>query len=391
MKTLFRALTLLLCLSALCSICAASDAETLFHTQYCFTEGDFGESIDGIFVTQVPDSGIAVVQLGQRVIRAGDVLAAGTLDQLRLTPTCTSNEEAVLCYLPISEGTVGDPAALTIRIRSGKNEKPTASDGELETYRNVANDGKLLASDPEGAALTYRIETQPKRGTVELKEDGAYLYTPAKNKVGEDSFTFVAIDEAGNESKPATVKIRILKPSESRTFADLSGDADCFEAMWMRESGLYSGKRVGAEECFCPLEPVSRADFLVMTMELGKIPIEKSLTVSGFADAQDAPAWVQPYLAAAMRCGLVTGEKTEDGLMFYPNKPITGRQAAVLLQNLLKLPISTASAASSQQPMWAAYAVQALQEAGVALNASDEALNRMDAAKLLYAAASLPK
>jgi VCBS repeat-containing protein len=42
----------------------------------------------------------------------------------------------------------------------------------------LPNEGKLKVTDPEGQAMTYTVLRQPKRGTVEIREDGSFVYTP---------------------------------------------------------------------------------------------------------------------------------------------------------------------------------------------------------------------
>ncbi len=392
MKSILRASALHLVIFSLlagmfCFSAAAFDGETLYTSQYCFTETDFETDtladMNGIFVTGVPEQSVATIRLGDRVIRAGDVLPVDVLADLKLSPVCAGNCDAVLCYQPIRGTALDTPTQLTIRIKSGKNETPKANGASFETYKNIANDGVLTGSDAEKSELTFQLADAPKRGTVKLEADGTFVYTPTKNKVGEDQFTFTVTDDAGNVSKPATVKIKILKPSDSKTFADLEGSYDQFEAMWMRSSGLSGGRSIGNTLCYLPQESVSRAEFLVMTMELLEIPVDETLTVSGFADAQDAPAWVQPYLAAAMRRGLVRGMISDEGLVFCPDEAITGEQAAVLLQNALELPVS-AAATDSTVSVWAADSVQALSEAGILWKADAQTLTRLEAAKLLY-------
>lgn len=392
MKSIIRIAALLVCLAALCLSAAAADGETLYNGEYCFCQSDFcadpSVNLSGIFVTAVPEADVASICLGGRVIRAGDILPQDALDRLRLTPACRESRDAVLCYQPICGTALGAPSQLTIRIQSGKNETPKAIRGELETYKNIANDGTLAGSDPENGPLTFRLAEKPRHGTVKLESDGSYVYTPARNRVGEDSFSFTVTDDAGNVSQPATVSIRILKPSEAMTFADVA-DTDQYEAMWLREQGLSDGRTVAGVPCFCPLEKVSRAEFLVMAMELKGVPVDETLTVSGFADAQQAAAWMQPYLACAMRRGLVSGESTEAGLMFRPNDPVTGQEAAVMLQNLLRLPI-TAAVIPSSDISWAAASLQALREAGIFMAAPEEQLTRQEAASLLRQVADLP-
>ena len=290
--------TLLLLLALLCMLPAAHAAgpETLYPIAYCFRETDFRadtlSDLNGIFVTSVPEADVATICLGERVIRAGDVLPVSVLGELELLPVSTGGQEAALCYCPIRGTALGEPAQVTIRIRSAKDAAPKADDAELETYKNIPNDGRLTGSDPEDTNLTFQLAEEPKRGKVELQENGSFVYTPAKNKVGEDSFTFTVTDAAGNVSHPATVRITVKKPSECRAFADLTGSLDQFEAMWTAAAGLTGGRSIGGTLCYLPQETVSRAEFLVMAMELLDVPVDDTLRVSG-------PISPQPCAAAS--------------------------------------------------------------------------------------------
>ena len=82
--------TLLLLLALLCMLPAAHAAgpETLYPIAYCFRETDFRadtlSDLNGIFVTSVPEANVATVCLGERVIRAGDVLPVSVLGELEL-------------------------------------------------------------------------------------------------------------------------------------------------------------------------------------------------------------------------------------------------------------------------------------------------------------------
>ena len=123
--------------------------------------------------------------------------------------------------------------AVTIRIRSAGRCRAEGRRRGIETYKNIPNDGRLTGSDPEDTNLTFQLAEEPKRGKVELQENGSFVYTPAKNKVGEDSFTFTVTDAAGNVSH-CNGPYHGQKPSECRAFADLTGSLDQFEAMTPR-------------------------------------------------------------------------------------------------------------------------------------------------------------
>ena len=68
------------------------------------------------------------------------------------------------------------------------------------------------------------------------RPDGSFIYTPKKNKVGVDSFTYTATDASGKVSREATVTIQILKPTDARQYTDTVG-LDCrFEAEWLKNN-----------------------------------------------------------------------------------------------------------------------------------------------------------
>jgi len=186
MRSIVRVTAFLLLFGLICMPVGAWEGETLYDREYCFSEENFEEDVCGVLVRSVPDRAVGVFCLENRVICPGDVLPADRLSQLRMVPVCSENCEAVLCYRPIFDGTLGEEASLVVKIRSGKNEAPKVESMELETYKNIANNGKLLGVDPEGAALEFALAEEPKYGKVELKKDGSFLYIPGKNKEGED-------------------------------------------------------------------------------------------------------------------------------------------------------------------------------------------------------------
>ena len=189
-----RVLSLALILGCLGTVPAAvMAAQVDCDSVYCFTSQDFdqAEGLTGICVTQLPDPAAGTVMLGNRVIRAGDILTAGQLEAMTFSPLRTETDtDAVLTYLPIYENRVDKSATMTLSIRGKEDLAPVAQDSALETYKNLPNEGILQAQDPEGEQLTFALVRQPKRGTVELGADGRFTYTPKKNKVGVDSFTY---------------------------------------------------------------------------------------------------------------------------------------------------------------------------------------------------------
>lgn len=88
-----------------------------------------------------------------------------------------------------------------------QNRPPTASGLDLATDEDTPLTVKLIGSDPDGNALTYRIVTPPLNGGLSGTAPNL-TYVPLVNFNGSDIFTFVVNDGSVN-STPATVKITV--------------------------------------------------------------------------------------------------------------------------------------------------------------------------------------
>ena len=91
----------------------------------------------------------------------------------------------------------GGPAAASSEAPA-ENTAPVAENLELETYRGVSVGGQLTAYDAEGDEVTFTLETEPLKGSVDLSPDGFFVYTPGENRRGRDYFGFRVTDAAGN-------------------------------------------------------------------------------------------------------------------------------------------------------------------------------------------------
>ena len=364
--------TVLCCALAMAAPALAQEVDC--DVTYCFTAQDFAEdqTVSGICITALPESGTGTVMLGSRVLQPGDILTAAQVEQMTFHPLRSRDDQvAELSYLAIYEDRVEPAAVMTLSIRGKEDKSPVARDSTLETYKNLPNNGKLLASDPEEQQLTYTLVRAPRRGDVELREDGSFTYTPKKNKVGVDSFTFTATDPAGNVSREATVTVQILKPTDARQYQDTLGEDCRFAAEWMRNTGLFVGECVGGEDCFYPGKAVTRGEFVTMLVKLLELPVEQV----------SAPDWVQPYLNAAIRSGLVSGWQAES---FAMDAPVTGAEAAVALQSALDLSAEELELTFGEEvPQWAAASMAVMAANGVELEANSP-LTRAQAAETFY-------
>lgn len=384
-----RFLSLLL---ALCCcfglIGVASAAEVDSGSVYCFSPGDFSDeaSMLGICITDLPDD-TGTVLLGSRILRPGDILTADQVAQMTFSPLGTEEDQsAQVGYLPIFEDHVAPSATMTISIRGKEDKAPVAEDFAIETYKNLPNTAKLKASDPEGENMTFTLVRQPKRGTVTIADDGSFTYTPKKNKVGVDSFTYTAADPAGKVSREATVTVTILKPSDATQYTDTAGRECRFAAEWMKHSGIFVGESVAEKPCFSPEREVTRGEFVTMLVKALDIPTDADITYTGYTD--EIPEWLQPYLAAAMRSGLTAGLPNQEA--FGAGEVITGAEVSVMLQNALDLTAEQTAGTEEEStvPTWAESALTVMNKNGFSLDASTP-LTRGVAAQVLYQAAKL--
>lgn len=91
--------------------------------------------------------------------------------------------------------------------------------------------------------------------------------------------------------------------------------------------GIINGK---AEGIFAPKDNVTRAEFAKLNVDTFGLSIGTSTET--FDDVADG-AWYQPYVAAAVKAGLINGRSAK---MFDPNSNITRAELTVIAANAMK-------------------------------------------------------
>lgn len=114
---------------------------------------------------------------------------------------------------PSAEGTPSTESSVSVQA---VNVAPTAAADSVETRRDqrltVAAPGVLVNdSDPEAEPLSAQLVSGVSHGTLELRADGSFVYTPANRYVGADSFTYRAFD-GESYSAPVAVSITVTEP-----------------------------------------------------------------------------------------------------------------------------------------------------------------------------------
>lgn len=348
------------------------DTVTFSDQDFSVQNGD-GIKLTSITITALPDPGAGTLTLGGQPLAADSVVEASALAGLRFQslsqPSVTTT---TFSFLPtFDDGTQAQqPTTVTLYLLTAANEAPIARNMDLSTYKNVAITGYFDAVDSEGDTLTFQLMDTPARGAVTLAEDGSakFVYTPYENKTGKDSFTYVAIDSAGNTSSEAKVTIQINKPDTKVTYADMEGDPAHKASIRLAEEGIFVGSYLNGKYFFDPDRPVTRAEFLTMAMAtVGMAPLE-DVTVTGFTDDEAIPTWAKGAVSAAVMAGVIQGSRDDSGApVFDASENITQGEATVMLDQLLNLsdvPLEVFSAQGSDAH-WAGQAAANLAASGV--------------------------
>jgi subtilisin family serine protease len=147
-----------------------------------------------------PDSAVLTYQILQAPTSG---LLSGAAPNLTFTPATG------FAGLDSFTFTAGDgmvttaPATVTIRV----NRPPVAQSATVAVTSDIPAPIALVASDPDGQALTYRVTGNPTRGTLSGSAPNL-TYTPRPGEIGSDSVVFVAND-GFHDSAPATVSLTI--------------------------------------------------------------------------------------------------------------------------------------------------------------------------------------
>ncbi|MDE2420394.1 MAG: tandem-95 repeat protein [Gammaproteobacteria bacterium] len=111
----------------------------------------------------------------------------------------------------VSDGQLSATATGGITVNH-VNQAPVAKSVSATTNENVAANVILVATDVDSPTLTYSITTQPQHGT--LTGSGTnWVYTPATNYYGSDTFTYSVSD--GQLSATATGSITVIHVNQA--------------------------------------------------------------------------------------------------------------------------------------------------------------------------------
>ena len=115
----------------------------------------------------------------------------------------------------------GGKVTITVNVTvTGVNDAPviTSPPVAITINEDFNYSGNVIATDPDGDALTYTVKTQPANGTVSLNATtGAYVYTPNANYNGSDSFVLTVSDGKGG-TVDVTINITVAPVNDAPSF-----------------------------------------------------------------------------------------------------------------------------------------------------------------------------
>ncbi|MGL4603596.1 MAG: retention module-containing protein, partial [Iodobacter sp.] len=206
---------------------------------YTIRSPDGAQSTATVNVTVTPVND-APVGTNQVIVTAEDTPITGKLvatdkdgDPLTFTgkdqPThgsVTVNPDGSYIYTPATDYNGKD--SFTVTVDDGKggtttltvditvspvNDAPEGSNQVIVTPEDTPITGKLVATDKDGDPLTFTGKDQPTHGSVTVNPDGSYIYTPATDYNGKDSFT-VTVDDGKGGTTLLTVDITVNPVSD---------------------------------------------------------------------------------------------------------------------------------------------------------------------------------
>lgn len=280
-----------------------------------------------------------------------------------------------------------------MRCRDGANLAPESilsANAKVWTGENTPVNGHLAGADPDGDGVKFEIVSYPSRGLASITDSatGEFVYSPYSGTHGNDSFTYRIADAFGAYSPEYTVEVSV-EGGNFNVYDDMQERYSAFAASKMIAAGVMQTKNEANAKLFEPDTPVSRIDFLQMSMVLAGAENVPSIEKTSFSDDSDLTDEQKGYLSAAYRLGIVNGSIIDGKLAFSPDDPITGAAAAVILNKILGLPENDAVSVmldDASVPAWSRSSLSALTAAGLIdryTAPANEALTRENTAVIL--------
>ncbi|MBI2513200.1 MAG: tandem-95 repeat protein, partial [Opitutae bacterium] len=140
----------------------------------------------------------------------------GPAPHLVYTPEANYHGTDTLVF-KVSDGQLESaPAEMKFTVQA-VNDAPTGADFTVPAVEDTPATFALIGNDADGDAVTFQIVTPPAHGTL-TPSGASYVYVPAANFFGTDSFTYLASDGTA-QSGTITVTIEVAPVNDAPTAA----------------------------------------------------------------------------------------------------------------------------------------------------------------------------
>ena len=144
---------------------------------------------------------------------ANGTLAFNANGTFTYTPAANYNGHDTFTYRVTDANGASATAVVTLTV-TPVNDAPVASNVSVTTPEDQTFNGTLTATDVDSPSLTFTKATNPSHGTVVVNPNGTYVYAPAANYNGPDSFTYTVSDGAGG-TVTRTVAINVTPVNDA--------------------------------------------------------------------------------------------------------------------------------------------------------------------------------
>ncbi len=327
--------------------------------------------LDSITVNTLPSVFEGTIYLGNIPVIANQTIKKADMNKLSFVPA--SNDVLHASFRFSGNGISCESSVkCSLFLFNKLNTAPVVtqdviSTEKLTTKKNIMVYSTLSASDAENDELFFEVATEAKHGIVRFvdSKNGVFTYTPAFNYTGKDSFEFSVSDIYGNTSEKTVVEIKVEKNNSDTFYSDMISREEHLDAVKVDAYGIMSGQLVDGKMCFLPEHTPTKAEFLQMVMKSSGIDGNMIAVDTAFTDDSDIPLALKGYVSYAAGKGYIEGTKTENGVFFYPNSPITRAEAAVLINNIIKAEGNSTTVSfvdSDTIPSWAQEDIDTLAE-----------------------------
>lgn len=362
-----------------------------------FTSSDFETALGvnklkDIVITSLPSASSGKLMLGSLAVTKGQSITASSIPSLTFTPG-RGTEKAEFTFTVSGEYT----CKAVMYFIDQRNYSPTSlgiddSFFAVNTFKNIAVSGSMRCIDPDGDSIKYEVVSYPEKGLLTVKDrtNGEYTYTPMKNYVGRDSFTYVGIDKYGNRSEKITVGISVGRSGGVAVFKDMIYDPGHYGALLLDSMGVMEGSKDGNENVFMPDKEMTYGEFLKAAMTASETPLKTVVPNDIGEQIMSHPKEYRPYLLTAYSLSLINSEGLRE---LDCNRSLTKAEACVILDTLIGTDDAKAVPVFDDMdsvPSYALDSVCALIEIGVVraengVISPTDALTRADCAEMLAA------